>query len=104
MVRFIRLQKIMDKDIKKMVIQDSKDIKNVFIQVDMKKQTTSVLSNFSAWENLAYIMEGLAVTAQKCLKDGMSRKKVYGGIKKYLLQALSGYDEIIREGNLGDRF
>ena len=42
-------------------------------------------------ENLAFIMEALAVTAQKSIQEGMSKKQVYGAIKKYLIQVLGSY-------------
>ena len=50
-----------------------------------------VLSNFSAWENLAIIMEALAVTAQKCIDEGVSKRKVDEAIKKYLAKSLDTY-------------
>ena len=46
----------------------------------------------AAWENLALIMEGLGVTAQKCIKEGISKGKVYGQIKKYVVDVLSSYE------------
>jgi hypothetical protein len=39
------------------IIRDSGDQKNILIQVDVKNDTTMVLSNFSAWENLTYVLE-----------------------------------------------
>lgn len=73
-------------------IKDSKDIKHLFIQVNLKKNTTLVFSSFSPWENLAFIMEALAVTAQKCIQDGISKAHVYGAIKRYFLQVLGNYE------------
>ena len=73
------------------VIKDSENIQNIFIQINLKNKTTSVFSNFSAWENLALIMEALAITVQKCIREGMSRKKVYSAIKNYLIKVLGNY-------------
>ena len=73
------------------IIKDSKEQRNIVISVDLKKGTTTVFSGFSAWENLALIMEGLAVTAQKCIEEGMERKRVYDAIKEYLIKVLDSY-------------
>lgn len=78
------------------MIKDNKNIKNIFIQINLKNKTTLVFSNFSAWENLALIMEALAVTTQKCIQEGISKKKVYGAIKTYLMKVLGNY-EIIKD-------
>lgn len=86
----------MKKDIP-IVIKDSEDIKNILIQVNLKNGSTSVLSPFSAWENLALIMEALGVTAEKCLHEGISKKQVYEGIKSYLVKVLSSYKIIDRD-------
>jgi len=73
------------------IIQDSEDVKNIFIQVNLKDNKSSVLSCFSAWENLAFIMEALALTAEECIKEGISRKRVYRAIKEYLVKVLGNY-------------
>lgn len=82
-------------------IKDSKDVKNLFIQVNLKKNTTLVFSSFSSWENLAFIMEALAVTAQKCIEEGISRKQVYGAVKKYLVEVLDSYEIIAEQRRKG---
>ena len=76
---------------KPVVVRDSEEIKNVFIQLNIKKGTTTVISNFSAWENIAYILEALGATAQKCVKEGIEKKKVHQAIKNYLTKVLKGY-------------
>jgi len=73
------------------IISDNDKLRNILIQVDLKNQKTMVLSNFSAWENLAIIMEALAVTAQKCIDEGVSKRKVDEAIKKYLAKSLDTY-------------
>lgn len=78
-------------------IRDNKNIKNIFIQINLKNNTTLVFSNFSSWENLAYIMEALAVTVQKCIQEGISKRKIYFSIKDYLTKILGNY-EIINSG------
>lgn len=75
----------------KRVIKDSDHVKNLFVQVDVDKGSTSVLSNFSAWENLAYLMEALAATAEKCINDGISKKVVYDEIRRYIIKTLGDY-------------
>ena len=72
-------------------ISDSKYIKNIFIQIDLKKNTTLVRSGFSAWENLALIIEGLAVTAEKCIEEGIDKKEVYKAINDYMIKAIPNY-------------
>lgn len=79
------------KKMRPIIIEDSKEIKNVFIRVDLKNGSTMIMSNFSAWENLALILEGLAATAEQCMKEGMPREEVYDAIKKYIVQALPAY-------------
>ncbi len=73
------------------LIQDTENIRNIFIQLNLKENKTSVLSSFSAWENLGFIMEALAVMAGECIKEGINRKKVYGEIKEYLMKVLGSY-------------
>ena len=73
------------------VIRDSKDIQNILVQVNFEKRTTVIISNFSAWENLALLMEGLGITAEKCLQEGISKKKVYQAIENYMLKVLTDY-------------
>ena len=73
------------------VLKDSEDIRNIIIQANLKSNTTTVFSSFSAWENLALIMEALGVTAEKCIKEGIEEKHVYQTIKDYLLKTLTGY-------------
>ncbi|KKR03699.1 MAG: hypothetical protein UT32_C0043G0005 [Parcubacteria group bacterium GW2011_GWC2_39_14] len=75
----------------KLIIRDSDSLKNIFIQMDIKKGRISVLSGFSSWENLAIIMEALAVTAEKCIDEGIEKKQVYDEIKKYMTQVLGAY-------------
>lgn len=77
---------------KPITIKDDENVKNIFIQLDLKKNTTLVLSNFSAWENLSFIMEALAVTIQKCIHEGIDRKKVYKAVKEYLAKILGNYE------------
>lgn len=73
------------------IIEDNENVQNIFVRVDIKSGLTSVLSNFSAWENLALLLEGLAVTAEQCIKEGIEREEVYDAIKKYVVQALPAY-------------
>jgi len=74
------------------ILEDSEKIRNIVIQVNLEANSTTVFSSFSAWENLALILEGLGVTAQKCIKEGMSRRKVYEQVKKYMIEVLSSYE------------
>ena len=74
-------------------LEDSEDIKNIIIQVNSKNNSTSVFSGFSAWENIAYILEGLGTTVQECIRQGIARKNVYDAVKKYILKVLPSYDK-----------
>lgn len=76
------------------VLKDSENLKNIIIQVDLKENKTSVFSEFSAWENIALILEGLGATAQVCIRSGIPRAKVYNSIKEYILKSLPSYDDI----------
>lgn len=82
-------------DKKSVIIKDSETVRNIFIQVDLKGNKTSVLSSFSPWENLAFIMEALAVTAKQCIAEGMNKDQVYGEIREYLMQVLGNYEVIV---------
>ena len=74
------------------ILKNSEDIKNIIIQVNSKNNSTSVFSGFSAWENIAYILEGLGATVQECIRQGISRREAYGAVKKYILKVLPSYD------------
>lgn len=73
------------------VLKDSKDVQHVLVQVDLKKGKTMVISNFTAWENIAHLIEGLGVTAEKCLQEGIPKKEVYQAITDYLMKVLGNY-------------
>lgn len=75
------------------VLKDSKDTRNIVIQVNLKKGFTSVFSGFSAWENIAFILEGLGATVQECIRQGIPRKEVYNAIKTYIIKVLPSYDK-----------
>ncbi|MBI2621057.1 MAG: hypothetical protein HYW63_00230 [Candidatus Levybacteria bacterium] len=81
----------MKKKLNPIIIKDSKHVKNIFIQLDLKKNSTLVRSNFSPWENIALIIEGLAVTAQQCIAEGIDRNEVYKAINEYLIKAMPNY-------------
>ena len=74
------------------VLRDSKKIRNIVIQINLEDNSTTVFSSFSAWENLALILEGLGATVQKCVNEGIDKKKVYNQIKKYVIEVLSSYE------------
>jgi hypothetical protein len=73
-------------------LRDNQDIKNVIIQVNLKNGTTMVVSGFNAWDNLAYIMEALAVTAEQCVMEGVEKQDVYKEITEYLKDVLPSYE------------
>jgi len=73
------------------IVKDNKNQKHILIQVNLRKSNTQVISNFSAWENLALIMEALGATSQQCLSEGYSREKIMDEIDKYLEKVLKGY-------------
>ncbi|MBM3284190.1 hypothetical protein FJY90_08210 [Candidatus Gottesmanbacteria bacterium] len=80
----------------KIIVKDSEDLQNILIQVDLKEGKTTVISGFSPWENLALIIEGLGVTAQMCIKEGIPKGKVYQAIKDYIMKIIDDY-KIIKE-------
>lgn len=77
---------------KVMTLADNNDVKNVIIQVNLKNGTTMVVSGFNAWDNLAYIMEALAVTAEQCVTEGVEKQEVYKEITEYLKDVLPSYE------------
>ena len=74
-----------------LTVKDNKYIKNILIQVDLKKNSTIIHSSFSPWENIALIIEGLAVTAEQCMVEGIDRNKVYKAINEHIVKALPSY-------------
>lgn len=78
---------------KKLIIQDSADIKNVLLQFDLKSGRVMVYSNFSAWDNLAYLLEGAGMMAQECFREGKSKEEVLEEINDYLEKVLQDYEE-----------
>ena len=73
------------------ILKDSENVRNIVVKVDLKENKTTVFSGFSPWENLALLLEALGATAQKCIKDGIDRKRVYDAIKEYMVKVLSSY-------------
>ena len=80
----------MKKD-KKVIVRDSQDLQNLLIQANLKNNTVTVLSSLSAWENLAFIMEALGVTVEKCVEEGIEKEKVESAINDYLKKVLGSY-------------
>ena len=74
------------------ILKDSENVRNIVVKVDLKENKTTVFSGFSPWENLALLLEALGATVQKCIKDGISKKQVYGAIKEYMVKVLSTYE------------
>ena len=70
-------------------VADGPDIQNLLIQLNLKQGTTTVMSSASPWENLAYIMEALKVTAEQCISQGIPKKQVYESINNYLSQVFA---------------
>lgn len=73
------------------ILEDNDKTRNIVIQVNLENNSTSVFSGFSAWENLAFIMEGLGATVQECIRSGINKKKVYDQVKKYMVEVLNNY-------------
>jgi len=74
---------------KTILVKDNKNIRNILIQIDVKKQTTSILSSSSAWENLSFLAQALGATAEKCTTEGIDRKEIYQIINDYLSRILT---------------
>jgi hypothetical protein len=85
-------KKDITKQLTPVVLKDDENVRNVVIQINLKNGTTMVVSGFSAWDNLAYIMEALAVTAEQCVVEGMEKKDVYQEISDYLKDVLPSYE------------
>lgn len=73
------------------IVRDNDDLKNLLIQLDLKAGSTTVISNFPASDNLAYLMEALAVTGQKCVDEGIPKEQVGDAIKDYLKKVFGNY-------------
>lgn len=74
-----------------LVLRDSENVRNIIVQVDIRNNKTGVWSGFSAWENVALLIEALAATANECVKQGMSKEKVYKGIYDYISKSFPTY-------------
>ena len=74
-----------------LILRDSKKIKNILIQVNLENNTSTVISNFTAWENIALILEALGTTVQKCIKEGIDKDRVYNAINNYFKKVLPAY-------------
>ena len=70
------------------VVRDTEDIKNVLVQINQKTSQITVIGDNSAWDNMAYLLEGIAVTVEKCVQEGMERKVALKELKEYLIKAL----------------
>lgn len=83
---------------KQILVNDNESIKNILVQVNLGKSSVSVISNFSAWENLSLIMEALGITAEQCVKEGIDREQVDKEIQIYLSKVLKA-DKFIQQCN-----
>lgn len=82
---------------KQVLIRDNESIKNILVQVNLENSSVIVISNFSAWENLALIMEALGITAEQCVKEGIDREQIDREIREYLTKVLTA-NTFIRTG------
>lgn len=77
---------------KPIMFKDTKTLKNIVCQVDIKKNRIKIISAFHPWMNISYLLEGVGLSAELCIQEGKPKKEVYQGIQKYLMKVLaSGY-------------
>lgn len=79
----------MDNGATPVIIQDSEEIKNVLVQLNFKTSQVSVISNYSAWDNMSYLLEGVGISVAKCVKEGIPRKVALKELKDYLSKVLA---------------
>ena len=74
-------------------IKDFKNPKWVTVIVDADTNRSAILGTRDPWMDMAYQLEGLALTCQMCIRNGIPPEKVYGEIKNYFMkiEAAGGY-------------
>jgi len=72
-------------------IKDTENIKHIIVRVEVKNNRTHIISAFGAWENIALLLEAVGVSIAKCLKEGMSKDKIYKGVTNYIMKILDAY-------------
>ena len=67
--------------------------KRILISIDVENNKTEVGGTGNAWDDMACILEGLAVICQACVNEGISKDSVYGEVQKYFnkISAAGGY-------------
>jgi hypothetical protein len=74
-----------------------KSPKGVTVIVVVETGKTIVLGTNDPWADMAYQLEGLALTCQKCVDRGMAVKEVYGELQNYFNKiSISGGYKIIK--------
>lgn len=66
-------------------------MKTLHLQVDVENNQTTIMSDYSAWENIALLLEGVAMSMQKCIEEGMPKEDVYKGTTDYFMKAVGEY-------------
>ncbi len=74
---------------------DPKGLNTIEIQVDMRNKpySTRVGTNYSAWDSLFVILEGVVVLAKLAVKEGLSVEKVAKKIESQFASAFTDYEE-----------
>ena len=71
--------------------------KQITVIVDIDNNQTAVGSNFDAWTNMALLLEGLGMTIQRCIDDGIPKEMVIKEIYDYFGKVKDNY-KIVMEG------
>lgn len=65
--------------------------KQIIVIVDPDNNQTAVASNFDAWINMALLLEGIGVTLQKCINDGIPKEVVIKEVYDYFEKVAKDY-------------
>lgn len=65
--------------------------KQITVIVDVNNNQTAVGSNFDAWTNMALLLEGIGVTLQKCVDEGIPKEKVIKEVYDYFEKVARDY-------------
>ena len=72
-------------------------MKDILVQVDIENNRTTVVSDNSAWTNIALLLEAVSMLMQQCIDQGMSKKEVYDGTMQYFMKAIGEYKSLLQK-------
>lgn len=94
----------MSEENKQTILQDTDEIKHIIIRIDLKTNSTRIMSGLSLWGNIKMFASGIGVSYRKLLQDGENPITTYKQLEKVIIEMLdTDYDIEKNEENQSNK-